>query len=64
MEDLLDDTADVTTTLSVVDGTKLYSSLTGADMSFEDGGLSPSLGLLPATRSVSWIEVVCIIHSP
>jgi hypothetical protein len=45
MKDLLDDTTDVTTTLGVVDGTKLHGSLAGANVGFEDGGFTPSLGL-------------------
>jgi hypothetical protein len=64
MKDLLDDTADVSTTLSVVDGTELHGALAGAHMSFEDGGLSPPLGLLVPFRLISSIDMVCIIQSP
>jgi hypothetical protein len=46
VHDVLDNTTDVSTTLSVVDGTKLHSSLTGADVSLEDGGLTLPLCLL------------------
>mmetsp|Transcript_5360 Transcript_5360/g.8213 ORF Transcript_5360/g.8213 Transcript_5360/m.8213 type:complete len:216 (+) Transcript_5360:2311-2958(+) len=45
MHDVLDNTTDVSTTFSVVDGTKLHSSLTGADVRLENGGLTLPLCL-------------------
>lgn len=46
VHDVLDNTTDVSTTFSVVDGTKLHGSLAGADVSLEDGGLTLPLCLL------------------
>lgn len=45
MEDLLDDAADIATTLSVVNGSELDRALSGADMGLEDGGLTLPLRL-------------------
>jgi hypothetical protein len=45
VEDLLDDTTDIAATFGVVDGTKFHSTLASADVGFEDGGFTPSLGL-------------------
>mmetsp|Transcript_24236 Transcript_24236/g.38015 ORF Transcript_24236/g.38015 Transcript_24236/m.38015 type:complete len:302 (-) Transcript_24236:49-954(-) len=45
VHDVLDDTTDVSTTFGVVDGTKLHSSLAGACVSLEDGGLTLPLCL-------------------
>lgn len=46
VEDLLDDTADIATPLSIVDGSELHGALSGACVGLEDRGLSLPLGLL------------------
>jgi len=51
VHDVLDNTTDVSTTFGIVDGTKLHSSLAGADVSLEDGGLTLPLCLLFITIS-------------
>jgi len=56
MHDVLDNTTDVSTTFGVVDGTKLHSSLTGADVSLEDGGLTLPLCLLFVTISYRHVQ--------
>mmetsp|Transcript_15901 Transcript_15901/g.24749 ORF Transcript_15901/g.24749 Transcript_15901/m.24749 type:complete len:205 (+) Transcript_15901:269-883(+) len=45
VDDLLDDSTDVTMTLSVVEGAKLHGALTGAHVSLEDGRLTLPLCL-------------------
>jgi hypothetical protein len=45
MEDFLNDTTDISTTFSVVDGSELDGSLAGAGVRLEDGGLTLSLCL-------------------
>ena len=45
VEDLLDDTADIATSLGVVDGSELHGALSGARVGLEDRGLSLPLGL-------------------
>jgi hypothetical protein len=46
MEDLLDDSADVSVAFGIVDGAKFDSSLAGGVVRFEDGGLTLPLALL------------------
>ena len=45
VKDLLDDTADIATSLGVVDGSELHGALSGARVGLEDRGLSLPLGL-------------------
>jgi len=45
VDDLLDDSTDVTMTLSVVEGAKLHGALASAHVSLEDGGLTLPLCL-------------------
>ena len=65
MKNLLNYSADIAATLGVVDGAKLDSTLASADVSLEDGGFAPSLGLELPNHPIGFvIMVVCIIQSP
>jgi len=64
VEDLLDDAADVTAPLGVVDGSELHGSLAGAHVRLEDGGLTLTLGLLTSSRrGEAWDETNGIGHA-
>lgn len=64
MQNLLDDTTNVTVLLSVIQSAKLDSSLARASMRFEDGRLALSLGLHEREREREWSDLVpiSIIH--
>jgi len=53
MDDLLDYSTDVSVLLSVVEGTKLGSSLAGAGVCLEDGGLTLPLCLFVLEKHVN-----------
>mmetsp|Transcript_22499 Transcript_22499/g.37052 ORF Transcript_22499/g.37052 Transcript_22499/m.37052 type:complete len:312 (+) Transcript_22499:1157-2092(+) len=63
VHDVLDNTTDVSTTFSVVDGTKLHGSLAGADVSLEDGGLTLPLCLLFISISYRYVQCTVVKSS-